>query len=110
MPYGITLHLPPTNFSQPLKKQKQGQSLSLEKKSVKKFLESRQESGPKTEKRRRQNEQQDKAKIARDQTERWNQMIALRFKTGGRHQKSPPLFRPKERKSLRVDFESIKYR
>ena len=61
------------------------------KKKLKKFLESRQDTGPKADTRRRQNEQQDKADKTRQQIERRNQIAALKFQTGGETSEEPGL-------------------
>ena len=51
-------------------------------------------------------------RITSEQIKRWKQTRALRLQTsGGRHLKRPAfLHGPKERRSLREDFEDIKYR
>ena len=53
-------------------------------------MQSRQETGPKAEKREKTEWATRLGRIAREPLERWNQMTALRFQTlMGRHQKSP---------------------
>ena len=97
------LHIPPTNSllltakQEPYKK-----SLSLNEKYWKNFLETVQENGPARRKKK------DKAERAiglgrriREEIVKWNQMIALRFQTRGRHQTSPAFLRGACRKSTR---------
>ena len=63
-------------------------SQEKEKQNSKKFLESRHETGPKQKKGEDRMSNRTIGRTTREQIERWNQMTALRFQTGRRHQKS----------------------
>ena len=89
MPYGSTLHIPSTNLLFLAAKQESyKKSLSLNEKYGRIFWK----------KFRRKDQQAEKDKIervtglgrkTREEIAKWNQMTALRFQTGGRHQTSP---------------------
>ena len=90
MPYGSTLHIPPTNLLLKAAKQEPYQKAYLSKKNTEEF------SGRKF---RRKDQQAEKDQIervtglgrrTREEIAKWNQMTALRFQTGGRHQTSLP--------------------
>ena len=93
MPYGSTLHIPPTNLLLLAAKQESYKTAYLFTKNTEEFSK---------KKFRRKDQQAEKDKIervtglgrkTREEIAKWNQMTALRFQTGGRHQTSPASLR-----------------
>ena len=91
MPYGSTLHIPPINLLPLAAKQESYNKAYLLTKNIEEF------SGKKF---KRKDQQAEKDKIervtglgrrTREEIAKWNQMTALRFPTGGRHQTPPGL-------------------
>ena len=89
MPYGSTLHIPPTNLLLLAAKQEPCKKAYLLTKNIEEF------SGKKFS-RKGQQKKKDKAERVtglgsrtREEIAKRNQMTALRFRTGGRHQASP---------------------
>ena len=56
---------------------------------MKNFLEKVQEKGPASRKKVKTERVPELGRRTREERVKWNQMTALRFKTGGRHQTSP---------------------
>ena len=88
------LQIPPTNLlllaakQEPYKK-----SLSLNEKYWKNFLEKVQQNGPAGRKKDKTERALGLGGRNREETVKWNQVTALRFQTGGRHQTSPASLR-----------------
>ena len=84
------LHVPPTNCllltakQEPYKK-----SLSLDEKYLRIFWKKFKRMGQAAKKKIRQKKVTGLGRKTREETVKWNQMTALRFQTGGRHQTSP---------------------
>ena len=87
------LHIPPTNLLLLTAKQEPYKKAYLLTKNIEEF------SGKSLEERvkRRKNDKTEKVtgldRRTREETAKWNQMTALRFQTGGRHQTSPAFLR-----------------
>ena len=90
MPNGSMLHIPSTNLLLLAAKQEPYKRAYLLTKNIKNFLE---------KKFRRKGQQAERVTVTglgrktREKTAQWNQMIALRFQTGGRHQIFPAFLR-----------------
>ena len=91
MPYGSILHKPPTSIlllAAELEPYRKAYLLTKQNKNWKNFLEKVQKKGPagkkdKTERVTRL------GRRTREEIVKWNQMTALGFQTGGRHQTPP---------------------
>ena len=94
------LHIPPTNLLLLTAKQEPYKKAYLLTKNIEEF------SGKSLEERvkRRKNDKTEKVtgldRRTREETAKWNQMTALRFQTGGRHQTSPASLRGCDRNRL----------
>ena len=78
----------PTYFSQLLNRSHTKKCLSLNEKILKNFLERVQENGPASRKKGVTERIIGKGRREREEIVKWNQMTALRFQTGERHQTS----------------------
>ena len=93
MSYGSILHIPPTNLFLLAAKQESYEKAYLFRKNIKEF------SGKSSEERTKQAEKDQIERVTglgrrtREEIAKWNQMTALRFQTGGRHQASPASLR-----------------
>ena len=90
VPYGSMLHIPPTNlFLLAAKQEPNKKAYLLTKKQWKNFLEKVQENGPTGRKKKDRTERViGLCRRTREEIVKGNQMTALRFQTGGRHQTS----------------------
>ena len=89
MSYGSRLHIPPTNCLLLTAKQKPyKKNLSLNEKYSRIFWKKFKRKG-----RQAENDKTERVtglgRRTREEIAKWNQMTALRFQTGGRHQTSP---------------------
>ena len=87
MPYGSTLHIPPTNLFLLAAKEEPYKKAYLLTKNIEEF------SGKSLEEQASRQKKIERVtgpgRRTREETEKWNQVTALRFQTGGRHQTSP---------------------
>ena len=93
MSYGSILHIPPTNCLLLTAKQEPYKKAYLLTKNIEEF------SGKKFRRKDQQAEKDEIERVkglgrrTREEIAKWNQMTALRFQTGGRHQTSPASLR-----------------
>ena len=95
MPYGSVLHIQLTNLLLPAAKQEPNKKAYLLTKNIEDFLEKKKV--PENERAGRRKVKTERVtRLSRRTSEeiaKWNQMTALRFQTGGRHQTSPASLR-----------------
>ena len=87
MPHGSTQHTPPTNPPLPAAKQEPYKKAYLLPKSIEEF--SGKSSEERTSRQKKIERVTGLGRRTREEIAKWNQMTALRFQTGGRHQTSP---------------------
>ena len=90
MPYGSKLHIPPTNLLLLAAKQEPYNKAYLFMKNTEEF--SGKKSGEWTSRQKTKTKKTERVTglgRTREETVKWNQMTALRFQTGRRHQTSP---------------------
>ena len=100
MPYGSMLHIPLTSLLLLAAKLEPYKKANLLTKNIEEF------SGKSLEERacRKRKDRN----ITREEIAKWNQMTALRFQTGGRHQTSPASLRGHPARKFWVNNQSIK--
>ncbi|WP_419629635.1 hypothetical protein [Thiolapillus sp.] len=101
------LHIPPTNYLLLTAKQEPYKKAYLLMKNIEEFYK-------KKFRRKGQQAENDKTervtglgRRTREEIAKWNQMTALRFQTGGRHQTSPASLRGLEEKETGRDREHV---
>ena len=83
-------HIPPTNLLLLADKQEPYKKAYLLTKNIEEFFWKKvQKNGPGDKKKKKDR----KSNRTREETAKWNQMTALRFQTGGKHQTSPASLR-----------------
>ena len=94
MPYGGTLQIPPTNVLVLAAKQESHKKAYLLTKNIEEFSgKSSGESWASRQKKDKTERVTGLGRKLREEIVKWNQMTALRFQTGGRHQTSPASLR-----------------
>ena len=90
MLYGSTLHIPLTNLLLLAAKQESYKKAYLLTKNIEEFSGKSLEEMTSRQKKIRQERVTGLGRRTREEIAKWNQMTALRFQTGGRHQISLP--------------------
>ena len=94
VPFCSILHIPPTNLHVLGAKQEPNKKVYFLMSDIKEFSgEKGQENGPLASKEDETERATGVGRRTRDEIAKWNQMTALRFQTGGRHQTSPASLR-----------------
>ena len=83
------LHIPPTNLLLPAAKQESYKKAFLLTKNIQEFFGKVQKNGPAGRKKDKKERVTGLGRRTSEEIAKWNQMTALRFQTGGRHQTSP---------------------